>query len=639
MIKKIFIYTAILLMVFSPARIHKASAETAGTISVVSFDGVGQQESRRYIQRGYMPNLKRLGEKSAVAQDFVTVMPSLTAPSHAAMATGAGPATTGIVSNHFHSEGQKVKTDQSGFSQTLGVTPVWKEAANQGKTTATVAFPGSNPENASAATYAVYSGGTLAQSKLHSLSFHQIDDDRLQQLPDDHQFAYEAAFSLDLKDQPAMELYAVTVDQGDKSDATVYLSADQSELGIPLSSDGWTAVPLELPDMDAAGFYVKLKADSAGEMQLFQGTVMGSNFKGPDGFAEQLASEFGFYPAPDETEAFKDGDITRKEYEEAGERYMDWVTDVSHYIKKTYSPDLLFYYYPHVDHELHEYLLRDPRQPDYSEEEVQEKDAYISWAFRQADRIIGEIADVQGQEDYLFVVSDHGLEPIHTRLSPNKELEKAGLLKTDSKGKIIASETKAYAEASGTIAHVYLNLEGREKKGIVKPGDYEEIVRKVVDLFESKSALASKTASNPAEQWLEGAEVYTYRYPAVDYLLGEGRKAFPERPYEQVLTRGMEEYERFGNENSGDVFLSAASGYLMGKDAKIAVEPTMELGSHGSDPEREELRPILYISGPTVASRALEQRIQMVDIAPTLYRLLDLKAPDFVEGYPINLAK
>ena len=87
------------------------------------------------------------------------------------MSTGARPSKTGIVSNQFHSLGEKVKDDQSGFSQTLGVTPIWKEARNQGKVTATVSFPDSNPDNASAATYAVYSGGTLANSKLHNLNF------------------------------------------------------------------------------------------------------------------------------------------------------------------------------------------------------------------------------------------------------------------------------------------------------------------------------------------------------------------------------------------------------------------------------------------------------------------------------------
>lgn len=137
-----------------------AAAAPQSTISVVSFDGMGYADTAHYKDRGKMPNLQAFEEKAAVADNMVTVAPSLTAPSHAAIATGASPAATGIVSNQFHSEGQTVKEDQSGFTQTLGVTPIWKKVKDDGKVTATVAFPGSNPNNASAATYSVYPGGT-----------------------------------------------------------------------------------------------------------------------------------------------------------------------------------------------------------------------------------------------------------------------------------------------------------------------------------------------------------------------------------------------------------------------------------------------------------------------------------------------
>ncbi|WP_153731697.1 alkaline phosphatase family protein [Sporosarcina obsidiansis] len=634
--KRMMVFMVIILIsLLADGMNRSASAmETEGTISVVSFDGLGYMDAQRYIEKGIMPNLKAYEKKAAYATDFVTVMPSLTAPSHAAMATGANPAETGIVSNEFHSAGEKVKEGQSGFSQTLGVTPIWKEAENQGKVTATVAFPESNPDNASAATYAVYSGGTLAESKLHDLEFSPIDDERVDELSSGHLAVQEAVVSLHIKNAPSQELYVLVTDENEPA---IYLSTDQKKVGQQVEWKDWQAVSLDVPSMDSTGFYVKFKGNpqNLDELQLFQGTVMGGIYRGPENFTDEIYSEFGFYPAPDETAAFKKGEITREEYEQAGERFIDWVTNVSLYIKERYTPDLLIYYYPHIDNELHEFMLRDPAQPGYTVGNVLEKETYVSWAFKQADRTIGRITSDLNRNDHLLLVSDHGMDPIHTRISPNKELEKAGLLTTDNEGKIIVSKTKAYAEASGTIAHVYVNLKGREKKGIVEPEEFENVKQQVMKVF-TNSKIFSNLSKKPSRggepilQWLTGRNTFAYSYPSAKFLL-ENKKVILQ-PYEQVLTPEMLAYADMSNENSGDVFLMAAPGYLMGKDAEIAIEPTEELGSHGGDPERQTLRPIFYASGPMIKSGELRDRISMIDIAPSIYKLLGLQAPHFVQG-------
>ena len=609
-----------------------------GTVSVVSFDGLGYQDAQRYIEKGIMPNLESFQEESAYATDFVTVMPSLTAPSHATMATGAYPSKTGVVSNQFHSQGEKVKDDQSGFAQTLGVTPIWKEAKNQGKVTATVSFPDSNPENASAATYAVYSGGTLADSELHELKFSPIDDERLEELSAGPVVAEEAIVALDIKKVPSKQLHIVRTDE---EKPRFYISLNPKELGEEVDAADWIAVELDAPSLDSAGFYVKFKGDpkNTEDLQLFQGTVMGGLYKGPGEFTHAIHSEFGFYPAADEMDAFKDGEITREEYEQVGERFTDWVTDVSLTIKEQYQPDLLFHYYPIVDTELHSFLLREPSQPGYELSNVLEKEQYVTWAFGQADSAIGRIKNSLTPADHVLIVSDHGLEPIHTRLSPNKELEKAGLLVKDQKGNVDASKTKAYAEASGTIAHVYVNLKDREKKGIVEVEDFEQVKKEIVAAFTDRTVFSAlsqdpREVAHPILRWLTGQSERAYAYPVVS-VLSSHEDSSEISPYETIWTDENEEYASLNNDNSGDVFLSAAPGFLMGKDAKIAVEPTQELGSHGSNPERPRLRPILYASGPKIPAGEIGQRVTMADIAPSLYALLGLQAPDFVDGHTI----
>ncbi|WP_303969404.1 alkaline phosphatase family protein [Sporosarcina ureae] len=640
MFKPLIVFITIVLcsMTSTTTSSSVQAAQSTGTISVVSFDGLGYQDAQRYIDKGIMLNLEGFQKEAAYATDFITVTPSLTAPSHATMASGAAPSKTGIVSNQFHSSGEKVKDDQSGFAQTLGVTPIWKEARNQGKVTATVSFPDSNPENASAATYAVYSGGTLADSNLHHLKFLPIDDQRVKQLTATTTTEVEeAVITLDIKNSPSQQLYVLRTEE---QKPELYISMDPKQIGEKVSVNDWVSIVLDLPDFDSAGFYIKLKGDPEDKekLKLFQGTVMGGLYKGPDQFTDEIESEFGFYPAADEIDAFKNGDITREEYEQVGERFANWVTDVSLYIKDHYQPDLLFYYYPVVDTELHNFLLREPAQPGYELSNVLEKEKYVSWAFGQADRAIGRIKNNLNPEDHLLIVSDHGLEPIHTRLSPNKELEKAGLLVKDEKGNVDTSKTKAYAEASGTIAHVYVNLKGREKKGIVKEEEYERVKNEIVSVFTDKTVFSAlsqdpEKVAHPILRWLTGKADLAYTYPAPSVLSKQKNSEIS--PYEAVWTEEQEEYVTFNNDNSGDVFLSAAPGYLMGKDAEIAVEPTQELGSHGGNPERLPLRPILFAAGPKISSGEISERITMTDIAPSLYKLLDLEPPEFVDGQAI----
>ncbi|MEC2304959.1 MULTISPECIES: alkaline phosphatase family protein [Heyndrickxia] len=195
-------------------------------------------------------------------------------------------------------------------------------------------------------------------------------------------------------------------------------------------------------------------------------------------------------------DAFKKGWITRTEYEDISTRFARWVQNVSLFIKDRYKPDLLMFYEPQIDHEEHAYLLTDPRQPGYSDKKAKTYAARIRWAYQLADHTVGKTLQSLGENDKLFVVSDHGMEPMHTGLSPNYELKKHGLLVLKKNGEVDLDRTKAYAVASGTMAHVYINLKGREKGGIVSKQDYGNVQQEVAKIFSSvrdPRILASKS--------------------------------------------------------------------------------------------------------------------------------------------------
>lgn len=119
---------------------------------------------------------------------------------------------------------------------------------------------------------------------------------------------------------------------------------------------------------------------------------------------------------------------------------------------------------------------------------------YIEWAYRLADQVVGETLNSLQENDTLFVVSDHGMEPAHTTLFPNKVLKDAGLLTVDEKNNINYAQSKAYAIPSGSAAHVYINLRNREKEGIVTPEQYEHVRSQIMQAFKEVKVSDNKEA-------------------------------------------------------------------------------------------------------------------------------------------------
>lgn len=109
------------------------------------------------------------------------------------------------------------------------------------------------------------------------------------------------------------------------------------------------------------------------------------------------------------------------------------------------------FYTPQIDHESHHFLLTDPRQPGYSEDNSQKHKKYIEWAYKLSDDVVGQTLDSLSGEDHLLVVSDHGMEPVHTILAPNTLLKESGLLKTDKKAKWMRRTPKQWLWPAGQL--------------------------------------------------------------------------------------------------------------------------------------------------------------------------------------------
>jgi len=123
-----------------------AAPRLSRRVVVVSLDGAAADELQQLwrddlLDEGGFARFFREGE---VASALVPVDPTLTAPNHASLATGAAPDHTGIVGNHFHPAGAVALEKVSGLVFPVGAETLWEAARRQKKLAAVVAWPGAD---------------------------------------------------------------------------------------------------------------------------------------------------------------------------------------------------------------------------------------------------------------------------------------------------------------------------------------------------------------------------------------------------------------------------------------------------------------------------------------------------------------
>lgn len=111
---------------------------------VLGVDGLDPRLSRKYIDEGKMPNLKKLVERGAQRQDLVLLgsQPTVTPPQWTTLATGANPVVHGICQFDRTIPG---KINQRGYnldSRLVKAEPIWNCLTEAGRKTLVFHWPG-----------------------------------------------------------------------------------------------------------------------------------------------------------------------------------------------------------------------------------------------------------------------------------------------------------------------------------------------------------------------------------------------------------------------------------------------------------------------------------------------------------------
>ena len=604
-----------LLFCLSAATLAAAEPPAAKSrVVVVSLDGAADWLVDDFLARGVLPPdgaLATLARTGVRAEAMVPIPESMTAPSHVAMFTGTYPERNGIVSNTFLAPGDPISHSTSGFDAPIEVETLWQAARRQGRRVVCATAVGADataPERTCDLTLAYgRSQGwpSLAQvepaaEEAWSLGTNNFEHTRGLQTAADS----PGPLAYRLNDDSVVALYALAVDtvfDGNQSYDALILDFDRNlgnGIAARLEPHGWALVilPLRPPRI---GSWVKLMAlaPDLSAASVYLGPP-GSQRGSPDTFVTEIESSLGPWPGGADGWNLDHGLIDEDTWREQAERLTYHLRDATLQALRRHDWDLLLTYLPLTDEVQHRFLLRDPRQPGYEAEAGARRAryaGYVEWTYQVVDRTLQEWMEAAPPGTNFVIVSDHGFIPVHTEVVISSLLAEASFHVTAD------DTTEVRAHKSGTTAHIYVNLAGRQPGGIVPADKLGEYVERIV--------AACKALRDP--------------------LTGE--------PVFQVVLRRSElDSVHMGHPTrAGDVWVNARPGFLLSDRidpaAPVFQPSTTEHGAHGNVDSNRRIQAIFFAAGANVAPGYLG-RVNAVDVAPTVAALLGIEPPAQAQG-------
>ncbi len=216
----------------------------------------------------------------------------------------------------------------------------------------------------------------------------------------------------------------------------------------------------------------------------------------PGWYSEDLADEYGFWKTQGwgyETWGLNEEILTEEQFWEDVVFVMKWEAEATYGELAKDDWNLFQFVYQNTDRVQHMawHLLEEEggRHPAYRPEIAAQWGSMILDSYKQADDIVGKVMDIIGDSATLIVNSDHGFHAFRRAMNINTWLVNNGFMgligQNEDKNledlfgqgefwqNIDWSKTRAYALGLGQI---YINLDGREKQGIVADGTEREKV-------------------------------------------------------------------------------------------------------------------------------------------------------------------
>jgi len=597
-------------------------AQTPTRAIVLAWDGAVPAFVHEMLRSGQLPNLGKLIEGGAFADDVIPCFPSLTAPAFASLWTGAPPRITGISGNRVPRLPRSQFTileSSAGFNNALlQAEPLWASAERGGRRIVVTHVPFGGDKSDRGVHFQGYRGisgrdgvindrtskpqpaqswenlpssvvppleitFTIGASRFYGLL---IDD------PSDPQKGYDTLLvatardgkevKANLKGEPAGpggELFwskPIDVKTNDGRDATVYLRL------FDLKPDGgvfllfFTRPAREIvsrPDLvDSANSTTRAFIGNGANPLYGQGALGPTLPNGGDGTAEA--------------------------------RYLETVSFAQHQLAETnrwaleqLPWDLFVAYTPFPDEAEHMWRgFLEPGLSGFRQDIADRLRPLLQQVYRLSDELLGLLMTHRTENTIVALISDHGMEGTHRLVAINKLLQEKGILAVDERGRVDLARTKAIYPA---INNGYLLINSTDRKGgIVSPEERDDLIERIRELL---------------------------------FEIRDGERQVVTGVY-NAQTDG--DAMGIGGESGGDIYIDLLPGYE--PDPKLGAPELVAKrephGMHGFNPLRPSMRTLMVLNGPGVQAGQLLRGVRILDFAPTLAELLTIPIPKDATG-------
>lgn len=328
----------------------------------------------------------------------------------------------------------------------------------------------------------------------------------------------------------------------------------------------------------------------------------------PSGYSRELARRVGFFKTigqSEDTNALKDGCLDDEAFLADAEDTFQKEEKMLLYELGRFKGGLLIFVFgttDHIQHMFWHYL--DKNHPAHGMAELSVQDNPIARCYQRADTILGQVLAYLDEKTTLIVLSDHGFGSYHTKAHLNSWLEAKGylVLRTRGPGRELLQDvdwanTKAY---SFGLSGIYLNLAGREGKGIVNPGK---------DAKELKDEIISEL-----EAWVDpmtGNPVVSKVYRREDIYTG---------PYV---------------EEAPDLIVGLSRGYRISNESALGEVPREVLAENKEKWSGDHIFDGATIPGILLVNREISRdEVSIIDVAPTILKSLGVPIPGNIDGKP-----
>ena len=328
----------------------------------------------------------------------------------------------------------------------------------------------------------------------------------------------------------------------------------------------------------------------------------------PEDYSRRLADDIGEYHTlgmPEDTNAFEDGSLSVDAFLESCETIMQerekmlW-RELPHFKEGVFA--FVFDTTDRIQHTF--WRTQDSEHPFFDRGFADKYGHVIDDYYRRMDGIVGELLRTVDKNTLLLVLSDHGFNSFRKSVHINSWLTQRGLMvlknpPSDAEGdplfkNVDWGKTRAYALG---FSSVYLNLEGREGKGVVNSRDAAGLKRKIaLDLVELKDP---NTGEKVIEQVYDGSKIYDGKYA----------------------------------EESPDLVIGFRPGYRASWQTAIGGVPAPLFSDNLKKWSGDHLIDPSYVPGVFFSNRRISRSNPTVlDIAPTVLDYLGIKNVE-LEGY------